>query len=140
MTRDRGGGARMRPVARTEDLVPTYDYQCDQCGQTFEVQQRISAPPLTSCQFCQGPVRRLIAPAAFILKGRGWYVTDYPSEARKKGLEAEKKAEPVTSSSGSDGQSGSTAQSESKPESKTPPKSESKPAASAPSKASSTTD
>lgn len=72
--------------------MPTYDYQCDRCGRTYEVWQRISEPPLGSCQHCGGPVRRLLAPAAFILKGSGWYVTDYPSEARKKGMEAEKHA------------------------------------------------
>ena len=35
-------------------------------------------------------MRRVISQTAFILKGSGWYVTDYPSEARKKGLEGEK--------------------------------------------------
>jgi putative FmdB family regulatory protein len=81
--------------------VPTYEYACDQCQRTFEVRQRISEPPLTSCQHCGGSVRRLLAPAAFILKGGGWYVTDYPSQARKQAVEAEKKAtEPAASSSG----------------------------------------
>ena len=72
--------------------MPTYDYQCDRCGKTFEIRQRISAEPLTACQFCGGPVHRLIGPSTFILKGGGWYMTDYPSEARKKGLASEKKA------------------------------------------------
>ena len=98
------------------ETVPTYDYQCDACGRTYEVRQSISAPALTSCQFCEGHVRRLISPAPFILKGGGWYVTDYPSESRKKAMEAEKKsAEPSSSAKtaangpagGSDGSSGS---------------------------------
>jgi putative FmdB family regulatory protein len=59
----------------------------------FEIQQRISAPPLTVCEQCGGAVRRLLSPAPFILKGGGWYVTDYPSEARKKAVEAEKSPE-----------------------------------------------
>jgi len=71
--------------------VPTYDYRCDRCERTFEVRQRISAEPLTTCERCGGPIRRLLAAAPFILKGGGWYVTDYPSEGRKKGMEAEKK-------------------------------------------------
>jgi hypothetical protein len=37
-------------------------------------------------------MRRVISKTAFILKGSGWYVTDYPSDARKKGLEGEKPA------------------------------------------------
>ena len=35
-------------------------------------------------------MRRLISPAPFILKGEGWYVTDYPSASRKKAMESEK--------------------------------------------------
>jgi putative FmdB family regulatory protein len=56
----------------------------------FEVRQRISDPALTVCDACGGEVRRLLSPAPFILKGGGWYVTDYPSEARKKAVESEK--------------------------------------------------
>jgi putative FmdB family regulatory protein len=74
--------------------VPTYEYQCDQCHRTFEVRQRITAEPLTRCEACGGPLRRLLAAAPFILKGEGWYVTDYPSEARKKARDAEKATAP----------------------------------------------
>ncbi len=70
-------------------FVPTYEYECPQCQRTWEVRQRISEPALTTCDRCGGPVRRLLAPAPFILKGGGWYVTDYPSEARKKAMSSE---------------------------------------------------
>jgi len=70
--------------------VPTYEYQCSGCNRTFEVRQRITEEPLTRCDVCGGAVKRLISPAPFILKGGGWYVTDYPSEARKKALASEK--------------------------------------------------
>jgi putative FmdB family regulatory protein len=70
--------------------VPTYEYQCNKCQRVFEVRQRISEPALTTCEACGGEVRRLLSPAPFILKGGGWYVTDYPSEARKQGMNAEK--------------------------------------------------
>jgi putative FmdB family regulatory protein len=72
--------------------VPTYEYQCDACQRVFEVRQRISEPALTTCDACGGAVRRLLSPAPFILKGEGWYVTDYPSESRKKAMESEKPA------------------------------------------------
>ena len=78
--------------------MPTYDYRCDQCERTFEVRQRISEAPLTTCDRCGGPIHRLLAAAPFILKGGGWYVTDYPSEGRKKGMEAEKSASSTSSS------------------------------------------
>ena len=94
--------------------MPTYDYRCDQCERTFEVRQRISAEPLTSCERCGGPIRRLLAATPFILKGGGWYVSDYPSEGRKKGMEAEKKssgdaAPSPAPTTGSDGASSSDA-------------------------------
>jgi putative FmdB family regulatory protein len=70
--------------------VPTYEYQCEKCQRVFEVRQRITEAPLSTCEVCGGRVKRLLSPAPFILKGEGWYVTDYPSEARKKAKEAEK--------------------------------------------------
>ena len=74
----------------------TYEYECDACGRVFEVRQRISEAPLTTCDACGGAVHRLLSPAPFILKGEGWYVTDYPSESRKKAREAEKKSDSAT--------------------------------------------
>ena len=68
--------------------MPTYEYECDKCREVFEIRQRISEPALTIHENCGGAVRRLLSPAPFILKGDGWYVTDYPSEARKKAVEA----------------------------------------------------
>lgn len=70
--------------------MPTYEYQCDACHRQFEIRQRISEDPLTVCDVCGGHVRRLLSAAPFILKGAGWYVTDYPSASRKKAMEAEK--------------------------------------------------
>lgn len=79
--------------------MPTYEYECDGCGRSFEVRQRISEPPLDRCPQCGGGVRRVLAPAAFILKGSGWHVTDYPSDARKKALNEEKQATSPSSAS-----------------------------------------
>ena len=70
--------------------MPTYEYECDACHRQFEIRQRISEDPLTVCEVCGGRVRRLLSAAPFILKGAGWYVTDYPSESRKKAMDAEK--------------------------------------------------
>jgi len=73
--------------------VPTYEYECGKCRRVFEIRQRISDPPLQTCEACGGEVHRLLSPAPFILKGGGWYVTDYPSDSRKKALESETKTE-----------------------------------------------
>lgn len=83
--------------------MPTYEYECDKCRLVFEVRQRISEPALTVHDGCGGAVRRLLSPAPFILKGDGWYVTDYPSESRKKAREAEKSTATSTSDKPADG-------------------------------------
>jgi putative FmdB family regulatory protein len=56
--------------------MPIYEYQCDNCG-VFEVSQRITEDPLKKCPTCKGKVRRLISNTSFLLKGNGWYATDY---------------------------------------------------------------
>jgi putative FmdB family regulatory protein len=71
--------------------MPTYEYECAGCPRVFEVRQRITEPAIETCERCGGPVRRLLSAAPFILKGEGWYVTDYPSEARKKAKESASK-------------------------------------------------
>jgi putative FmdB family regulatory protein len=68
--------------------MPTYEYECPRCPRVFEVKQRITEPALVSCEVCGGPIHRLLSAAPFILKGEGWYVTDYPSESRKKAKES----------------------------------------------------
>src|SRR5437660_7348797 len=69
--------------------MPTYEYECLKCRRVFEIRQRISEPALKVCDVCGGEVRRLLSAAPLILKGEGWYVTDYPSESRKKAMESE---------------------------------------------------
>ena len=101
--------------------MPTYEYECGGCHRTFEIRQRISEPPLTTCDVCGGAVHRLLSAAPFILKGEGWYVTDYPSESRKKAREAEK-----SSSSASDSSPKTETKSETKSETKTDTKTDTK--------------
>ena len=71
--------------------MPIYEYECEKCNTTFEAMQSVSAKPLKNCTVlgCKGKVHRLVSASGFILKGSGWYTSDYPSEARKKGWESE---------------------------------------------------
>jgi putative FmdB family regulatory protein len=71
--------------------MPTYEYECPRCPRVFEVKQRITEPALETCERCGGPIHRLLSAAPFILKGGGWYVTDYPSESRKKAQDSTSK-------------------------------------------------
>ena len=105
--------------------MPTYEYECPKCPRVFEVRQRITEPALVTCDRCGGPIHRLLSPAPFILKGGGWYVTDYPSEARKKGTSSESGSKETTAK-----------ESTAKESSKDGGSAESKPAASSESKSS----
>ncbi len=64
--------------------MPTYDYKCKECGNLFEVFQKMSDIPLTECPKCKGRVQRLIgAGAGIIFKGSGFYETDYKNKGSK---------------------------------------------------------
>jgi putative FmdB family regulatory protein len=64
--------------------MPIYEYQCNQCG-TFEHSQRITDKPIKSCPKCGSAVRRVISRTSFVLKGSGWYVTDYGRNGSRQG-------------------------------------------------------
>ena len=67
--------------------MPVYEYECGSCGGRFEVIRKFSDPVLTECNLCHATgVRKILSPTAFVLKGGGWYTSDYPSADRKAGL------------------------------------------------------
>jgi len=57
--------------------VPIYEYQCDDCGALIEAFQKMSDDPLTECDQCGGPLRKVLHPVAIHFKGSGFYTTDY---------------------------------------------------------------
>lgn len=64
--------------------MPTYEYKCKKCGNTFEKFQSITADPIKNCKSCGGEVYRLISKNGnFILKGSGYYSTDNRSSSFK---------------------------------------------------------
>jgi putative FmdB family regulatory protein len=85
-------------------LMPIYEYQCDECAAVFEVFQKHTdpAPEQHSCGSRQ--IRRLLSNTSFVLKGTGWYATDYGN--RKDGDAAAKKRDRASSGeSSSEGKS-----------------------------------
>jgi putative FmdB family regulatory protein len=59
--------------------MPIYAYRCKKCGSEEEHIQRMSDPPMVKCEACGGRLVRLVSPAAFHLKGGGWYRDGYAS-------------------------------------------------------------
>src|ERR1700737_5172160 len=55
--------------------MPVYGYRCSR-GHHFEIQQRITEPPLTQCPECGGAGTRVFYPVGIIFKGGGFYKTD----------------------------------------------------------------
>jgi putative FmdB family regulatory protein len=65
--------------------MPTYEYECKECGHAFEKFQSITARPIRTCPKCGGEVVRLIsAGSGLIFKGSGFYETDYRSAEYKR--------------------------------------------------------
>jgi putative FmdB family regulatory protein len=66
--------------------MPLYEYECEACGERFEVIQKFSDAPITECRKCgKGPVEKLLSSPAIQFKGEGWYVTDYARKDKKDG-------------------------------------------------------
>jgi putative FmdB family regulatory protein len=64
--------------------MPVYEYGCSACGSKFEVTAKIADPPPPQCLHCKsGPIKRLISQTSFVLKGSGWYTTDYKSSKQR---------------------------------------------------------
>jgi putative FmdB family regulatory protein len=77
--------------------MPIYEYRCDR-GHTFEVMQRMSEDPVTSCSTCDAPVQRVFHPVAVHFKGSGFYNTDYGKKRKGGSSSGESSSESKPSS------------------------------------------
>jgi len=102
--------------------MPTYGYRCGSCGHQFEIVQRISEEPLTTCPKCQGKLSKMLYPVGISFKGSGFYTTDYKGAGKDSAASSNGSA----SSSEGSGDSKPEAKTESKSETKTESKSDSK--------------
>jgi putative FmdB family regulatory protein len=57
-------------------IVPTYQYECTECGAALEVHQSFSDDPLTTCPTCSGRLRKVYNAVGVVFKGPGFYRTD----------------------------------------------------------------
>ena len=84
--------------------MPIYEYHCPKCG-TFETMQRITEPSLKRCPTCKSKVERMMSRTSFVLKGSGWYATDYARAGAKPPDDSSEKSgeKPSGASAGIDG-------------------------------------
>ncbi|HVA76606.1 MAG TPA: zinc ribbon domain-containing protein, partial [Candidatus Binataceae bacterium] len=67
--------------------MPIYEYKCHKCG-VIEVMQRITEHALKKCPNCKSKVERLVSRSSFVLKGTGWYASDYGKKTAPASTEA----------------------------------------------------
>ncbi|MDX6276915.1 MAG: hypothetical protein QOJ72_1043 [Nocardioidaceae bacterium] len=56
--------------------MPTYQYQCTECGEPLEVQQSFTDDALTVCPNCGGRLRKVFNAVGVVFKGSGFYRND----------------------------------------------------------------
>ncbi|BAJ30360.1 MULTISPECIES: FmdB family zinc ribbon protein [Kitasatospora] len=61
--------------------MPTYQYQCTECGNGLEAVQKFSDDALTTCPDCQGKLRKVFSAVGVVFKGSGFYRTDSRSSS-----------------------------------------------------------
>ncbi len=82
--------------------MPTYQYQCTECGEGLEAVQKFSDEALTECPSCEGRLRKVFSAVGVVFKGSGFYRTD----SRKSSSSSSPAAK--SGSSASNGSTGST--------------------------------
>lgn len=77
--------------------MPIYEYVCESCGHQFDMMQKMSDSNIQKCEKCGKDSKRIISQTSFMLKGTGWYATDY---AGKKAHTAKSDSAPACASGG----------------------------------------
>ena len=80
--------------------MPTYAYSCTECGHAFDIVQSFSDDALTTCDRCNGKLRKLFNSVGIVFKGSGFYRTDSRNGSTS--------SEPAKSASSSSETSGSS--------------------------------
>jgi putative FmdB family regulatory protein len=86
--------------------MPIYEYKCEN-GHVFDVMQRMADDPLTECQVCSAPVKKVLQPVGISFKGSGFYSTDYSKKGAKAETKESKETAAKSTNSESNGSSGS---------------------------------
>jgi putative FmdB family regulatory protein len=63
--------------------VPTYSYECTECGNRFDIVQAFTDDTLTTCENCSGRLRKLFNSVGIVFKGSGFYRTDSRDAGQK---------------------------------------------------------
>ncbi|WP_457459736.1 FmdB family zinc ribbon protein [Streptomyces sp. TE5632] len=87
--------------------MPTYQYQCTECGEGLEAVQKFTDDALTECPNCQGRLKKVFSAVGIVFKGSGFYRNDSRGSSSSSTPAASKSSDSSTSSS-SDSSASST--------------------------------
>ncbi|MEU6463382.1 FmdB family zinc ribbon protein [Streptomyces sp. NPDC046976] len=80
--------------------MPTYQYQCTECGEGLEAVQKFTDDALTECPNCNGRLKKVFSAVGIVFKGSGFYRNDSRGSTSS--------SSPATKSSGSSSTSASS--------------------------------
>jgi putative FmdB family regulatory protein len=96
--------------------MPIYEYRCER-GHTFEVMQKMTDDPVSTCTTCAAPVQRVFHPVAVHFKGKGFYNTDYGTKRRNREKERSDSEKKESSKDSASSKSSDSSKSSEKPSS-----------------------
>ncbi|CAM2914562.1 MULTISPECIES: FmdB family zinc ribbon protein [Streptomyces] len=112
--------------------MPTYQYQCTECGEGLEVVQKFTDDSLTVCPSCDGRLKKVFSAVGIVFKGSGFYRNDSRNSSSSSSPASSSSSDSAKNgSSKSSDSSGSSSSGSSSSESKSSGKSDSKSTAAA---------
>ncbi|MFJ3209203.1 FmdB family zinc ribbon protein [Streptomyces flaveolus] len=87
--------------------MPTYQYQCTECGEGLEAVQKFTDDALTECPNCQGRLKKVFSAVGIVFKGSGFYRNDSRGSSSSSSPASSKPASATSSSPSSDSGSSS---------------------------------
>ncbi|MGP2441403.1 FmdB family zinc ribbon protein [Streptomyces sp. JW3] len=90
--------------------MPTYQYQCTECGEGLEAVQKFTDDALTECPNCGGRLKKVFSAVGIVFKGSGFYRND----SRGSSSSSSPASSAKSTSSSSDTKSSSSSSSDSK--------------------------
>ncbi|MGW0034250.1 FmdB family zinc ribbon protein [Streptomyces sp. NPDC003314] len=81
--------------------MPTYQYQCTECGEGLEAVQKFTDDALTECPSCKGRLKKVFSAVGIVFKGSGFYRNDSRGSSSSSSPASSSKSSTSTVSSGS---------------------------------------
>ncbi|MFC8241413.1 FmdB family zinc ribbon protein [Streptomyces chartreusis] len=91
--------------------MPTYQYQCTECGEGLEAVQKFTDDALTECPNCQGRLKKVFSAVGIVFKGSGFYRNDSRGSSSSSSPASAKSSSSSSDSSSSSSSTSSTSSS-----------------------------